>query len=242
MNKDQNIQLKISRYLNDEMSAGERKEFELEMDSDENLAAEFMKVISGVYEKKRIEKQIVTPQKGSVKRGLFSSPLLKAAAIVILLIGIAAILYINLSKPQTLLTDNYLYYPSMKNIRSMSDNGNSSVDRAFGYYTTENYRKATVLFEQIADTSKNKNSFDLYAGISLLHENEKEAFIKAITHLKRVLSTENQYNDAAQWFLAIAYYEAGNKQEAKKLFKQISNSKRHYKKAKATEVLKDFRF
>lgn len=244
-NNSENILEQITRYLNGEMEEKEKKVFEKELDTDENLHQKFMQVVTHTFEKRRIENNIKDLQKKhpikQTKVHILHSTWLKVAAVLLVLLIPAGILLNNYLKQDTLLNDHYLQYYSKNGHRSIP--GQTEVDpktKAFELYKTKQYDKAAPVFEHLAEAMDKPEEMYLYAAICNLRLGGEQKRDLSIHQLQKVLNSNNNHKEAATWFLAVAYFENGNKDQAEKLFEEIVSSDSHFNKQKAGEVLEKY--
>jgi len=204
-----------------------------------------MQVVTRSYEKKRIENSIKDlDKKHPVKQPklhVLNSSWAKVAAILIVLLIPAGIWLNNYLEQDTLLNDHYLQYYSKNGHRSLPNQTEiDPITNAFELFRTKEYDKAAPVFESMADTMSKPEEMYLYAAICNLRlENENKRDL-SIRQLQKVLNSNNNHKEPATWFLAVAYFENGNKDQAEKLFEKIASSDSHFNKQKAVEVLEKY--
>jgi hypothetical protein len=121
-------------------------------------------------------------------------------------------------------------------------NGEAELNKetmAFSLYQDKQYREAAKLFHNMADNSADATRYELYTGICMLWGGESADIDTAMFHLQRAIQANNQYSRAAQWYYALALYEVGQKEEAKKIFLQFANDSSNFKKSEAINIIVD---
>jgi|GEM_PF-6416079 len=231
----------ILRYIKGIMSNEEKVEFEKKLETNEALADEMMSYVVNKYEDERLRLEIQKTHNHF--RILRNKNLLKwAALILIFLLPAGYFFQQHIQNSGSLNTDYYADYPAQTGLR-----GNSSIDQseiirhAFQLYASDDFEEAAQSFLQASDIPdiNNKSKLQLYTGISLLRTKNPEDYQLASQKFREVLSTRNEFNQAAGWFLAITQYESDDKDEAKVLFEKIATNENHYNSKKAKEILEE---
>ncbi|OQX78001.1 MAG: hypothetical protein B6D61_06355 [Bacteroidetes bacterium 4484_249] len=229
----------ILRYLNKEMNTDERHVFEKELDENSELMDEFMRFTTYVYENEKIIRKI---DAGREKRIFIKPNILYPAAAVILILITIGIYFKYLKKdinPNDRIAGAYLDYPSLYGSRTTGKN--LSIDSlklmAHTFYYDKKYDSASVMFLQMIDKGYNDDVTYLYAGLSLLKTETERGTDESIYYFKKVLKNTNISNEPARWFLAVALFNNGQKQRAKKYFEQIASSDSNYRYKGAIEIL-----
>ncbi len=229
----------ILRYIKGNMPYEERVEFEKKLDTNKGLADEMMSYVVNEYEDDRLRSEIKQTQ--THFRFIHRKNLLKWAALILIFLSPAGyFLQQYLNQSSSLLTDYYSDYPAQSIMRG-NLNAEAMTTRAFLFYAEQNYNDAAKLFREIIQSHSNETSakLQLYAGISWLRTENPENYQIASQYFREVLVIKNEFNQAAEWFLAISLFESGDKAEARGLFEKIADSENHYNQQKAKEVLKE---
>ena len=233
----------IIRYLNGEMDGDELIDFENRLDTDETLAEEFSGFVTKVSFKQELKHKWMA-ETGNTGRGRiipFHRISIIAAVIVVLLVPSAFIAY-YLSSSSSLINDYYMDYPVTGSHRGVDATGGKQniLSGAYEAFKKSNFEEATVLFKKQCNNPGLAVESNLYAGISLLRAKKEKDTHEALQHFNIVMATDNNRNDAAEWYKALALYELDEKETARDVFKKIANSPHHFRKQKAIEVLKEY--
>jgi tetratricopeptide (TPR) repeat protein len=232
----------IVKYLNGQMGAQERKHFEQRLDDDEVLSDELMRLAARQSFKRDLEKEFDTYQSTHPYPGqkIFFGKVSRIAAVILFLIIPSAFIVYYLNTPGHLITAQYMDYPLPGNHRSAGDSEYQAFSKAVEAFNQHRLEEAAILFSEKANNPAMADESNLYAGISLLWMKDDVHTEKAVQYFQEVLSTKNDRNDAARWFLAIARFELGEKEEAERLFKEIAANNHHFMKQQAVDVLERF--
>lgn len=151
-----------------------------------------------------------------------------ASFIGIVLISIFSIYYYSSTDSSNLYTEYFQPYPNEVAPLVRGENDDSSISEAFNAYELENYELSAKLFENI-----NEDYSLLYAGISNLELNQNQ---KAIDQLKTLSLQNGKYQDAAEWYLALAYLKNNETEKAKELLNSIVQNHQQFSE-QASELL-----
>ncbi len=238
----------IMHYLNDDINAVEKANFEKEISKNDALLEAFLKIITETKIKYDIDQLVkqssdtVAAKRSNYKKNR-ASFLVKIAAIALILFIPSVILIKNY-----IFTDNTLICKSnMGYLAANSYRGNDVAEHApalekeaFSLYKKGKYAKAAIIFSSIADTAVQASKYELYAGISFVWSGNKDELEKAKYYLDQVINSENVYSTAASWFYAIALFETGQKERAKIIFEKFAkNDTSNFKKQEAKKILID---
>lgn len=234
----------IIRYLNNQMEEGERVGFEQELDKNEELSHVYYSYISRISVRHElnelVKKDSLNMKSTDRQSNRFKTNWVIKIAAMALMIVIPSVFLLNhyLFSSDTLINEaNMKYYGE-----ASRGNGETELNRetmAFSLYQNKQYREAAKVFHNIADTSVNAARYELYTGICMLWSDESSDMDTAMFHLQRAIQANNQYSRAAQWYYALALYEVGQKEEAKKIFLQFANDSSNFKKSEAINIIVD---
>ncbi|MEZ5197575.1 MAG: hypothetical protein R2764_14615 [Bacteroidales bacterium] len=225
-NNSKNTYNQICRYLNGEMETEEKTAFEKELENNESLHHEFMKVVTQTFEKKRIENNINELQKKhpveSPKTINFHSAWVKAvAAIIIIAIVVGGFLLLKTNKkPDTLLIAENLNYSSPYVFRNSETNDKDMKLSAHMYFSEKQFKQAAELFGEVVKANENDEESKFYFGLSLLSTKEEAGISKSIDIFEGLLNS-NRFEQQSNWFLGLALYESGQPEKAKVYFQKI---------------------
>jgi len=252
----------VERYLDDEMSIGERCEIEELLKINESLyehfelskdVNEFMKIEAfseqlnaihtELYDSDSTEQELV--HKGSSDRHIEPAGKGKysflsigqwvAAASIILFVALFGINYFatNQNSLEEKLYDSY-YEPFQNNTNSFFYS--SSLIEAKKKYNNKEYDIAWLLIENLPNSMTIEAEKRFYAGLTLM---ELERYAEAINKFKALQADEEQtvMNSVNQWYLALCYLKTERREDATAIFKQIVANK-SYNYTKAKKILK----
>ncbi len=151
-----------------------------------------------------------------------------ASFIGIVLISIFSIYYYSSTDSSNLYAEYFQPYPNEVAPLVRGENDDSPISEAFNAYELENYELSANLFENI-----NEDYSLLYAGISNLELNQNQ---KAIDQLKTLSLQNGKYQDAAEWYLALAYLKNNETEKAKELLNSIVQNHQQFSE-QASELL-----
>lgn len=239
------LQITIQAYLDGELRGKELAAFELLLKTDPKIVREvqlFKDIAtamqySDLLEKKAIVTSIQT--KTPIKPDLDIEPeyiMPKSASnfkgrwwalgfAVFALIGFAVWQYQTIVAPknqaialaQHILKDNTPF----ENIISLSPNDASDLAQAMRLYDVKNYQEALPLLEKHQKRMISDNFSRLYLSICYLMTEQTD---KAIEHLQTLIgSNDLELLSAAKWYLALAYLQKGQVEEAKPLLTALEN-------------------
>lgn len=239
------------KYLNDELSPDERKQFEEKLKTDQTLRdiIKLHKDVDFVIQNKELLKSRQMLEKIRGKRNLHTStlylffykhPVLLVAASVLIIIGIMFLILISVKqplKPETIFEGYYMPFEMVNNIRITSDIGyKDDFYEALNFYKEGKYKKAEEKIGKIPESylvSENSSIVFLYGLINI----ETGKIGKAEQYFLMLKSGDNRYYQHAQWYLALIYLKDGRVEDAKVILFKIIDDRTYYI-TKAYEVLR----
>ena len=180
--------------------------------------------------------------------------LLKILLPIILLLGLAGAAYFYFSNQEETQESRQVYAyeeesssrmllasvedPSYDLLRSQKDTLVADKwQQAVQYFISQEYIEAdSILITLETDTSFIKDhigKFSLMKGVANLKMKEHNAAAKALSQI----TSENPYFDQAQWYLALTYFYAEDKEKAKVQLENIVKDKSHYRQGQAKTYL-----
>ncbi|GEM_PF-4284410 len=131
----------------------------------------------------------------------------------------------------------YEYFPT-RGDKSLDMEQQQTLDRAVKFYEADLYPEALVEFEKvIAGVPADEISEDVlfYSSICLIETHRPEI---AISRLQKLADCEEcEFEEDAQWQMAVAYLAMGQKEDAKHLLLAMSIQSENRYKAQAAELL-----
>ncbi len=149
---------------------------------------------------------------------------------------------ITTAKKENLLTENYMVAEEqptragyfVPQITSTQEN-EEILEHAMTKYDNNEHDSAIILFNEILTEEPNNVTVQFYQANSYLEEGDLQ---NGITNLNRVSQQrDNEYYEASQWYLALSYLKAGDKDSATRILNDLIFSEGVYKN-RAEEVLK----
>ncbi len=229
----------IDKYLRGELTEEERQEFDTRMATDKEFADDvaMMQNLGPVAEDVDDEnfRELMAEFEAEAPTSTSSTNLWKnllVAASIFAVLGLAV--YYNLTQPisSSDLYDNY--YESYPNVVNPMVRGEepTEADKAFSAYESGRYEEALQRFEELYKT-EGTSYYLFYMAISHLELENAEA---AIELLNEFSGTEDKLADRAGWYLAMAYLQLDDKEQAKAALTKVVEEKA-YNADKAEELL-----
>ncbi|MEZ4848891.1 MAG: hypothetical protein R3B93_09815 [Bacteroidia bacterium] len=136
---------------------------------------------------------------------------------------------------QELFVDHYNSFPNLIAPGDRSGGEQNLLDRALKAYEQKDYTEAVHLFEQFPEMSQDER---IYYGLSLMLLEKPDE--KSILELKAVADDPSaRYQQAAQWYLALAYLKLENRDASKALIDEIIATQGHTYRDNALDLAKD---
>ncbi len=153
----------------------------------------------------------------------------KTVAYAASFVGIIALAYFGFfqSRSEASFEDYFETFPDYISMRSPAASMASS---AMENYASGDYEQAVLSFEQIVSSDSATTEITFYAGVNALALNK---FQKAISYFEKA-STDpvlNEYWQQVNWYLGLAYWQQGQKQEAIKQLSAINAGEYNYEQA-----------
>ncbi len=114
---------------------------------------------------------------------------------------------------------------------------NSVWTRAMSYYEAESYADATSLLKELASKSEGPTyKYSFYLGVSYLGLDPPKTEL-AISALQEVLAVNKELTEPAKWYIALAYWEQGEREIAKRYFEDIASQSGFFNREAAKDIL-----
>lgn len=244
----------IEKYLNEELSASERTEFEALQKSDADFAEEVQVAVAinadfNIKQKMRWqglmnehENVKETPvRKLTPRRSL--GWIRSIAAVFILGLGLSMAWLMFSSQDASELADEQLMEIYVKPEKFLKEENTSpNWESAIAAYDEGQFSVAVAAIERSIEKNENSAKLDMkhfYLGLSYLYEDVPN-YDKAIKHLakSKELNSNSFFAPKPNWFMALAYLKQGKIKEAKALLELVINkNSANYKKVEATALL-----
>ena len=237
----------IDKYFSNSLSPKEESEFDDLLHNDEEFKSEvaFVEDVQKViYKNQRNDLKKVLQNfeqdKPAIKLFNISKKWLVAASILII-VSLGSIFVKNsfYPSPEKLYVQHYEPYRNIVLPVERGVNSNSIEHSAFVAYENGNYHKAINLFNSAP--SNNERYILFYKSMCYMSLNKTDdaiSLLKAITASDNGINSEINFNELANWYLALAYLNTGQVGEANKQFSLIANDNLPvYKKEESRKIL-----
>ncbi len=238
----------IEKYLMNDMSVGEIKNFEKQLSEDPDLRKEFLlrkRINEAISEDDIIElRESLTKITSNKNRNSLiyyierRRKLLAIAATIIILISLSvSFLFPFRQSSDQLLKSYYNTYPALANVRSLESNEESEelLKTSFELYEEYNYKKASETFIKVLIIDEDNVVAQFYLALCELENNnftDSEEYLSDLIQKK-----DHLFWEQAHWYLAMLYLKLENKEKAKSIFDKIIDEEMVYK-SKAKRILR----
>ncbi|MEM9920763.1 MAG: hypothetical protein AAF990_21875 [Bacteroidota bacterium] len=127
------------------------------------------------------------------------------------------------------------YFQDYPNIVAPIQKGEQATDlrqKAFQLYELKEYREAIAAFDRLEQAGEAKA---FYKSLSLMRlDREQEALVILLSMMTR---GDSSFQQAAQWYAALAHLKLGNQLEAVALLEQIEKKPQHFYRQQAQKLL-----
>lgn len=228
-NITQDLLERVERYHTNAMTPDERLEFEKELQTDPNFKTqveEVRKLMVGI-ETQALKEQLnefhkgITDHKPNQSLKFISTPILKYAAVAIVLIAIGNYCFFGTPSHEKLFNQYFKPDPGLPT--AMGSTENYDFYDAMVNYKRGDYKIAISKWEKIHQTKPENDTINYFMGLALLSDNNVE---KAIPYLTKAANdTESKFNNDATFYLGLAYLKSNDKDAAITYFKLDTSEK-----------------
>lgn len=216
----------IIKYFSHQLEPDEQKLFDQWMKEDEDFSdqVKFEKSVQEALKRneraelKSFLKGIDIPQ----EKKNFRRIAIAASFVGIVLISTFSVYYFSEKSSSNIYSEYFQPYPNEVAPIVRGQNINTPITDALEAYEKEDYNLSAKLFENISE-----DYALLYGGISNLEIGQSQ---KAIDQLKSLSLQNSNYQDAAEWYLALAYLKNKDKQKAIEMLEIIANKGNQFSK------------
>lgn len=234
----------IERYLKGQMSEVEQQDFELFMQANPDVEAELRTHLlaqgsiweAGIKAEKAKLNQLFGRSARDIEPGSAGSnrfrpqAWLSIAAAIVLLVAAGYFLLNRPADPQELFAS---YYESPSAPEQMGAPGiDSLLQLAHTQYNQKHYSEAIALYTRVTQLNGRAESWQ-YLAYAYLNLGKSQQAIDALLN-------DTQPNDMSEWYLAMAYLQADQTKEARKVLKQIAKDEGHDYQEQAEELISRF--
>ena len=233
----------LERYFDAELTEEEQKYFasRVEQDKDFNALVQREKIIIGAIRNqglldnlaylKSIEEKIEGHHSISfydrIKKWHYS-----VAAVILILIAVKFLLPSQEQTPDQLFASYFSAYPNVFEPTVRGTDLATKRSEAFQAYEQRNYQKAALLFNELLIEKKQSDVLFLLANTNLMLGQVAEAQKNLLTLIKE----SDDLDIPAKWYLSLCYLKSGDKENAKKILKELGGTEISYA-SKAKELL-----
>ncbi|MFI8605089.1 tol-pal system YbgF family protein [Cellulophaga baltica] len=239
----------LEKFLNEKLNEKERLEFDVLMENDLDFKKEVLFQIDvkrsltaiedddfrnllSEFESEIRNKEAYINKDEHRKRNRFSFKWVVAASITMLLL-VGSFLFTNLkTSPEELFTQNFKPYRNVIQPITRGESLNDNKFKAFLAYSKGEYKQAIPLFNTLY-SSEGESYYLFYEAISLIQLRQAD---KAVPLLQEHLKSQDALVDKTNWYLAMAYLQLQDIEQAKKTLKLIIEDKT-YKAKEAKQLL-----
>jgi hypothetical protein len=231
---------KIEQYLNDEMTPQERKDFERQLSTDDELRDEFnlynsinntMSATPNENELRQTLQQMnqkYFAEGTAVKKGAFNKWLSIAASVI--LITAISLYFILTSKPSTeKLYSDYAQHTPL-NIQMRGTASDVIAQKAATAFNNKNYSTALPLLEMYLQQQPEDIQMKFAAAVCYLETENYTAGEKIFTS---IANGQTAYAEAAKWYLALMALKQQDLVKCRRILSSISNTSLYFTKATA---------
>jgi tetratricopeptide (TPR) repeat protein len=234
---------KIEQYLNDEMQPQERKDFELQLEADEELKNNFqlynrinntMKAEEVPDNENELAKTLEQLNRkyilpgGQVKRGNFKKWLAAAAAVLIIVFGTVYVLTNKGTSPEKLYASNAEHAPVKVQLRGNAADSLAGI--AAEKFNNKQYGEALPLLQAYVKQQPDDIQMNISLGICYL---EMDRFAEAEQIFSVIASGQTAYAETANWYLALTALKQKDLVKCRGILSRIPQTSAWYNKARA---------
>ncbi|MBU8891263.1 MAG: hypothetical protein KOO66_00680 [Bacteroidales bacterium] len=230
----------IEKYLMNDMSVGEQKEFERLLSTDTDLKKEFLlrkEINDAILEDDIIDLrnslEEITEKDKKHNLYLFTQnrrKFLSIAATIIILISISASFLFPFRKSSNqLFLSYYNAYPALTNIRSSENSNESEINlkKAFSFYENSDYIQASDYFFKVLNMDSNNSMAQFYLSVCEFENNNLIVSEEYLMDL--ILKKDHIFWEQAHWYLAMVYLKQDKTENAKSVLVDITKENMVYK-------------
>lgn len=245
MNSEEKYTL-IEKYLAEELEGKDLTTFEAQLQTDAELKEELTlhrqitDTLKGqkVHDLRNVLKEVDQNWDDSSKKSKsakivkfnFRKILSVAAAIVLLFIGYQWFFNNDLST-QEIYASNFEPYPMLLDQRSIDEDGSPSItlNKAISFYSNKENAAATAAFQQLLESDPENIIYIFYLANSHLANQEAK---KAVPYFEKIITLDDpSFVEQSRWYLALAYLQKNNKENAKAILEKIQKGQYHFREA-----------
>ena len=232
----------LEAYLSGEMSESERIAAQAKIKENPEIQAQLsdledMYTVLKVHNRNLLKKTLQkadqeTKSRTAAPKQVFMKYAIGIAASIILLF-VAYWFLQSSSSPQELFAAHFEPYPNYEIVRG--EENQNSFSKAMYAYDQNDYRNAISLMESLLEKESKQEDLLLYLGVAYLANQQTQSAIQTLQELHQLPS--QKYEAQSNWYLAMAYLQSGNAEQAKIYLKKLIEESSTYQE-KAQKILK----
>lgn len=223
----------IERYLNDELSAEERKQTEQRMSADPEFkrSLEVFREYRHMYSDdsqsfRALLKEVDQEYQASRKPGK-NYWLIAASVSILVLIAAAYFLFLDpATQPEDLYAQNFSL--PADNLTVRGDESQQLLNQAMALYNDQQFEQALQGFEAWQAQHADSIPVIFYSAISHMALGEMQPAIDKLQMIVLERTADASYSSASRWYLALAYLRDGDKKKAEALLNDLAGGSSSY--------------
>jgi len=234
----------IERYLNDELSAEERKQAEQRMSADPEFRRklevfrEFRQIYSEDSQSFRTLLKEVDEEYRQDRKPKNHYWLIAASVSLIGLLAAAYFLFLSpVSQPEELYAQNFSL--PADNLTVRGDEDQQLLNEAMALYNNRQLDEALQRFDAWQAQHGDTIPVVFYSAMSHMGQGEMDSAIEQLKTIMLDRSADASYSAASRWYLALAYLKVDQKEEARSLLHDLAGGSSSYA-GKAENLLDQF--
>lgn len=249
METNEQIFDQVERYLAGEMSEQEKSAFEQRRKDEAEFGEEVLRHLqaraaireAGRKQLKQSFEHIYQQEMANQpeqKRSRFVSMMMawRIAAAIVFLVVAAGLLWqlFNSATPQELYAE-HISFPSVPEVRGKAQKDSLAWERAIQAYKKKDFQQSVELLEPFStsDTFSYRSFASFYQGLAYLQIEQPQEAIQRFQQVER----PGLYTEQVDWYIALAYLQAGDEEGARTALQKILDQQGHYKAKEAEKVL-----
>lgn len=234
----------IDKYFSGEMSPEEKEVFEIRLKEDKELkvnVSEYNDIKKAIKHRDTLKfvsmamEDLEKRQQSPVRR-LVSNPAIRAAAIIVVLLGLAFVIYWMVNK-QDQDTKTLAFYFTPEQIdytfRGENDDIDQILTRGSKLFNGERYQEALEQFSIVVDQDPGHIQAKYYLGLTNLYAEKYSLALPLLLEVAQ--SGDMNYSSGAKWHLCWNYIKTGEKLKALELLQELKSN--DYYKDEAEKVM-----
>lgn len=223
----------IERYLNDELSAEERKQTEQRMSADPEFKRklevfrEFRQIYSDDSQSFRALLKEVDEEYRQNRKPKNNYWLIAASVSILALLAAAYFLFLSPAQQPEELYAQHFSLPA-DNLTVRGDESQQLLNQAMSLYNEQQFEQALQRFDAWQAQHGDTIPVVFYSAMSHMAQGEMESAIAKLRMIIMERTADATYTAASRWYLSLAYINDGQKQKAEDLLKDLAGGSSSY--------------